>query len=143
MRPLLTFLLLFIMIYLLSDIFVKYFSFGLFPNQVRTTLFGDIKEFIDPIIEAEFLEFWHAEIFFAMMVLFTLSTIYIRLTQASKLAIFIVNLMMISALLCLVSLPLAYYAWAPLVNLYVLSFFLWHLSTLFAALHAIKRFYFA
>ncbi len=143
MRPVLSLLLVFIIIYLASDIFVKYSSFGILPSQIASTLYGNEEQFLDAILPSVFLEFWHVEIFFTMMILFTLSAIYIRVAKASKSAIFLVNVMMIGAILALVSLVLAYYASNTFVTLYAVCYLLWHFTALFCAVDALKRFYFA
>ncbi len=139
MKPILSSLLFFTLLYLLSDFFVKYSSFGLFPHAVYSTLFGSEEEFLDPISKASFLEFWHVEIFFIMMILFTLSTIFIRVSNASRRAIIVVNLMMISAIASLISLPLAYFFSSSFINIYVATFFIWHILALFSVLYSLKR----
>ncbi|MCX6051013.1 MAG: hypothetical protein NTZ60_00715 [Campylobacterales bacterium] len=139
MKPILSGLLFFTLLYLLSDFIVKYSNFGIFPHAIHATLFGNEEQFIDPINKASFLEFWHVEIFFIMMILFTLSTVYIRLSKASKSAIVIVNLMMMSAITSLISLPLAYFLSSDFINIYVATFFIWHILALISTLYSLKR----
>lgn len=143
MKPILSGLLFFTLLYLVSDVFVKYSSFGITPNAVFITLVGNEEEYLDPISKASFLEFWHVEIFFVMMILFTLSAVYIRLVQASKISIVVVNLMMISAIIALVSLPMAYFLSSSFIMVYVISFFIWHICALFSVLSSLKSFYYA
>lgn len=119
----------FILIFLISDILVKYFSFGITPDVINTTLFGNEEEFIDAITKSSFLEFWHTEIFFIMMILLTLSAIFIRLSNKSK--IVMTNTLMISAIISLITLPLAYFVSSDFVNIYLLTFFIWHLSAIY------------
>lgn len=142
MRPVLSFLLFFIIVYIVSDIFVKYSSFGIFPDQITNTLYGDEEQFLDAISPSVFLEFWHVEIFFSMMILFTLSAVYIRVSKASKGALFLVNTMMSGAILSLVSLVLAYYFSSSLVALYSVCYLLWHFAAFLSAMDALRRFYF-
>lgn len=143
MKPILSFMLFFTLLFLVVDFFVKYSSFGVLPHAVHLTLFGSAKEFLDPISKASFLEFWHVEIFFIMMILFTLSAVYIRLSQASKSAIIIVNFMMVSAITSLLSLPFAYFFSSSFINIYVMSFFIWHLLALFASIYSLKKLFYA
>jgi len=143
MRPTLTGLLLFSILYLLSDLFVKQATFGLLPQKVLSTLYGNEEAFIDPISEASFLEFWHTEIFFIMMLLFTLSTICIRLCNASRFSLFMVNAILISALVTLSVLPFAYYFSQDLIYLYCVGSILWHIMAFFVAIFSLKRLYFA
>jgi len=78
-----------------------------------------------------------------MMILFTLSAVYIRLAQASKISIVVVNLMMISAIVALVSLPMAYFLSSSYIMVYVISFFTWHICAFFSVLSSLKSFYYA
>jgi len=126
MKPILNGLLFFTFIYLLSDFFVSYHSFGLFSEQVKTTLFGNMDEFIDPITKDTFLEYIHSQIFFMMMILLTLSAVFARLCSKKSYMLFFINILMISALLSLFSLGLSFFFAPALINLYVLSYFTWH-----------------
>ncbi|MBU1216130.1 hypothetical protein KJ870_05825 [bacterium] len=143
MKPVLGGLLFFILLYLVADLFVKQSSFGLTPNTVKATLFGNEEEFLDPLSKAAFLEFWHMEIFFSMMLLFTLSAVYIRMSEGSKKALVVVNLLFISTLVSLFSLFIAYFFKQNFVTFYLLSFHLWHITALFCSLYSLKRLYFA
>ena len=143
MKPILSGLLFFTLLYLVSDIFVKNSGFGVFPSAVKSTMFGNEQEFLDPISKASFLEFWHVEIFFIMMIIFTLSAVYIRLSKASKSAIVVVNLMMISAIASLISLPISYFFNPIFINMYVTTFFIWHILALFSSVYSLKRLHYA
>ncbi len=143
MKPILSGLFFFTLLYILSDFFVKYNSFGLFPHAIHLSLFGNEEEFLNPINEASFLEFWHVEIFFIMMIVFTLSTVYIRLSQASRSAIVVVNIIMLSAITSLISLVFSYYFSSNFINIYVVTFFTWHILALFSSLYSLKKLYYA
>ncbi|WP_324170616.1 hypothetical protein [Sulfurimonas sp.] len=124
----------FILLFLISDILVKYFSFGITPDAIYITLFGNEEEFIDPITKSYFLEFWHTEIFFIMMNLLTLSAIFIRLSNKSKIAM--TNILMISAIISLISLPMSFFISSDFVYIYLLTFFIWHLSAIYMILYS-------
>jgi hypothetical protein len=143
MSPILSGLLFFIILYLVSDIFVKDLGFGISVHTINLTLFGSEEEFLDPITQASFLEFWHVEIFFIMMIVFTLSTIFIRVSNASKSAIVLVNLMMISSIISLISLPFAYFFSSEFINIYVATFFIWHILAILSSLYSLKRLHYA
>lgn len=142
MRPILTGLIVFTLLYLISDIFVKSLSFGIHEESIRTTLFGNEDEFLDPITRSAFLEFWHMEIFFIMMILLTLSAVFIRLSGAKGFHIIIVNAVMISALISLVALLLSFFVNATFIELYVLSFFLWHICAIYMSLYSLIKLYY-
>lgn len=139
MRWILNLLLLFSSLYIAADIFVKYISFGVSISSVKATLFGSEEEFLDPITQGVFLEIIHTEIFFIMMLLLTLSTLFIRLFHPSKVALIVLNIAMISALLSLISLGASFYISALFVPLYILCFYLWHLSALYMSLGSLWR----
>jgi len=126
--------LVFVLLYLISNILVMDSSFGISVESVSTTLFGNEDEYIDPITESTFLEFWHTEIFFIMMILFTISAIFIRVSKRSRMIL--TNLLMVSALLSLIALPLAYYISDFFVNVYVFAFFSWHAMATYIILYS-------
>lgn len=140
-KPLLGFLLLFMLFYLTGDPIVKAQNLGLTYTTLSSTLFGDAVEFLDPMSVDVFLENWHTEIFFMMMVLLTLCTIYIRLDNASKLSMITTNITLSSALLALVSLALGYFYFQTLLYIYLGSFYLWHLGAFYMTLISLKRLY--
>lgn len=142
MKPILGILLFFTLLYLLSDIFVKSYSFGIFEDTINTTMFGDEDAFLDPLTTSAFLEFWHMEIFFMMMILLTLSAVYIRISGAKKFHIIIINAVMISALLSLVSLALSFFIDERFIQVYVVSFFIWHICAVYMSLYSITRLYY-
>ncbi|MBU1658800.1 hypothetical protein KKG72_07080 [bacterium] len=142
MKPILAGLLLFIFLFLLSDIFVKYSNFGIFPHALKLTLFGDEEQFLDPLSQSSFLEFWHVEIFFMMMILLTLNAVFIRLTPPDTSQIIVINLVMISAILSLISLPLSFFLSDSFIELYVVCFFTWHLFALYMALYSFWNLYY-
>lgn len=119
----------FILLYVVSDIFVMKSSFGISADAVSSTLFGSEEAYIDPINEASFLEFWHTQIFFIMMILLTLSAVFIRVAKRSR--NILTNILMISALISLISLPLAFYTSKFFIDIYVISYFLWHLVAIY------------
>ncbi len=127
MRPLLGGLLLFIFLFLSADIFLKNDHIGLTPTTLSQTLFGNEEEFIEPASEHFLLELMHSDIFFMMMTLLTLSAVYARLCQNSMLRLVNINVTMISALLSIVLLPLAYYLSPLFIAPWIASFFAWHI----------------
>ena len=126
--------LLFTLLYIISDIFVMRSNFGISPEAVSSTLFGNEEAYIDPMNEAAFLEFWHTQIFFIMMILLTLSSVFIRVAKKSR--AILTNTLMTSAILSLISLPFAFYFSSLFVNIYLVTYFLWHLAALYMILYS-------
>lgn len=139
MRPILNGLLLFMLLYLLSDVLVKHFSFGVFVEHVSLTLFGNEDEFVNPLGTASFLEFWHVEIFFMMMILLTLSAVYIRVAKKSNYKIIFINILMLSAISTVLFLALSFFVSSSFVELYVICFFSWHITAIFLVLYSLKK----
>ncbi len=136
-------LLLFMLIYFIAEIFVDYNSFGLSFEQVKITLFGDEENFLEPISQASFLEYIHTKIFFMMMILLTLSAVFIRLSASNSLKLFCLNSVMLSALTMLITLPLAYYANPFFTYIYLLTYYLWHLCAFYMVLYSLWSLNFA
>lgn len=124
----------FILLYIVSDVFVMKSGFGISTEAVNSTLFGNEEAYIDPINEASFLEFWHTQIFFIMMILLTLSAVFIRVAKKSR--NILTNALMISALASLVSLPLTYYISGFFVHVYISTYFLWHIMAVYMILYS-------
>ena len=143
MSPIMSGLLIFTFLYLLVDIFVKYNSFGLFSSALRLTLFGDEEQFIEPLSSVSFLEYIHTEIFFIMMILLTLSAIYARLANKIPSTLWVINAVLLSSLLSLITLTLSYYFSDSFINLYVLSYFSWHTLAFYMASYSLWSLNFA
>ncbi len=143
MRPILNGLLIFTVMYLVADLLVMKSSLGLFEQEIYKTLYGDIDEFLDPMSKSVFLEFIHTQIFFMMMILFTLSTVYMRLAFKLSYSLFAVNTLLLSALMSLIMLGLSYYVEKEFISLYVITFFVWHIVAFYMALFSLWSLNFA
>ena len=141
MRPILGGLLLFILLFLTADVVLKNDHIGLTPTALTQTLFGDEEEYIEPVTEHFLLELIHSDIFFMMMTLLTLSAVYARLCQNKSMRIVNINATMISALLTVLFLPLAYYLSAHFVLPYIITFYSWHILALFMAIASLYYLY--
>ncbi len=141
MKPILSSVLIFSILYIVSDFFVKYNNFGITPEVVKLTVLGDEEQFLDPLGKNAFLEFWHIEIFSIMMVCFIVSTIYIRLSKGSYRALFIVNILLISAIISLVLLPVLYFYSSMFIYPYLFTFYLWHILIFVTSLISLKALY--
>ena len=141
MRPILGGLLLFILLFLSADVVLKNDHIGLTPTALAQTLFGNEEEYIEPVTEHFLLELMHSDIFFMMMTLLTLSAVYARLCQNKTIRIVNINATMISALLTILFLPLAYYLSAIFIFPYIIAFYAWHILALFMAIASLYYLY--
>ena len=142
MRPILSALLLFTLLHILSDILVKYVNFGIFPDAINVTLFGDEEQYIDPLSTSAFLEFWHMEIFFIMMILLTLSAVFVRVSKDDTSKTILLSALMISALFSLISLVLAFFVAKIFVLIYSILFFVWHTIAVYMILYSLGKLYY-
>lgn len=142
-RPLIIGLLFFTLLFLVIDVFVQANSFGVFYQTLFNTLYGNEEEYMDPIEVSVFLEFWHINIFLMMMVLLTLSSIYIRLNTGSKFSTRVVSLTLVTALFSLISIALSFYISDIFLVPYIVAFWFWHAGALFMAIQGIKKVLFA
>lgn len=142
-KPLLNGLLLFMLMYFIADFFVVNATLGLFVSDIEMTLYGNIDEFIDPIDKSVFLEYIHGQIFFMMMILLTLSSVYARLCSIKHYSILVINILMLSALFTLISLFISYFYSQSFIYPYVLSYFIWHTTAFIMALYSLWNLNFA
>lgn len=141
MKPILSGLLFFVILYIFSDVLVHYYGFGILLEDVTYTLLGNEEEFLDPISTSSFLEHWHIQIFFIMMLVFTLSAIFIRLCSTSKVNLFVLNIFLFSSLLSIIFLALSYFTLSLFISFYIFFFFLWHILALYMSLYSLWSLY--
>lgn len=139
MRWVLNLLLVFTSVYILLNIYLNSINFGISVPAITATLFGNEEEFLDPIADMVFLEFIHTEIFFIMMLLLTLSAVFIRLFTNSKMSLIILNITMISALVSLISLALSFYLSQSFIVVYLISFFTWHFFSFYMSVSSLWK----
>ncbi len=133
MKPILSGLLIFTILFLLADMLTKHYTFGILAPDIHFTLYGNEEEYLDPISKASFLEYWHIEIFFIMLVLLSLSAVFIRLCQNNIKNMIILNTVLIAALSSLIFLVLAYFVSDIFIYAYSISLILWHVLALYMA----------
>jgi len=139
MRPLISGLLLFITLFLLSDLLQKKHDIGLHVESVTTTLYGNEEEFIDPISLEALLQIVHTDLFFMMMTLLTLSAVFGRLAPSSHMTHRILHLLNFSALSSLIFLFSAFYTDATVALLWLFAMWIWHLMALGISLYCFYR----
>ena len=139
MKPILSGLLIFTLLYIVSDIFVKQATIGIILSDISNNLFGNEDEFLDPMLLSSFLEFWHIEIFFIMMVLFTLSAIFIRLSTMNTTNMLILNITLLSALASLICFALSYFVSKEFLFIYIAGFYTWHILSFYMAITSLWK----
>ncbi len=139
MRALLLGMLFFLTLFLLVDIAIKDTLIGLNLESISSTLYGNEEEYIEGINEGTLLEMIHADIFFMMMSLTLLSSIYTRVMGGSKTTNRLISVLFISALATLGFLLLAFYTSALFINAYIFTFALWHTIALLFSIVSFKK----
>lgn len=133
MRPLLLGLLVFIILFFVSDIYLKHEQIGVTTAAAIMTFSGDEATFTDPISLSALLEILHGDIFFMMMSLMMLCAVYARLGNGSRRVGYLIHLTMSAALLSLVAMIAAQQFQGVLIALWVGLFWTWHTAALWMA----------
>lgn len=141
MRPLLTGLLLFMLLFLVSDLLSKNLEIGLTLDAATATLFGNEEEFIDPLSTKALLEILHADLFFMMMLLLTLSAVYGRVGPGTRFSHTLLHSVNLFALASVLLLPLIVYTALPLLTLWLVAVWGWHLLAFGISLQSLYRLY--
>ncbi len=139
MNTLLSGLMVFILLFLVTDLIVKTYHYGFTTDAIATMLYGNEEEFIEPLPFASLLEGVHADIFFAMMTLLTLGAVYGRTGRSKRLRIILVNLMMLTALTAMIAPVLAYVHSAFWITVWIITAVSWHAIAMLVALIALWR----
>ena len=143
MRPMINFILAFILLFVIFAPVVQHTTIGLYESKVHTTFFGNEEEFLDPINGDYFLEYLHTQIFLVMMVMVTLSAIFVRVSRNTFFTKLILITSNSSALLFLISVTLGYYISPLFVPIYLLGYYLWFIGVVLMLLQSFTRLNFA
>ncbi len=141
MRPVLSGLLVFLILFFISNLAQKYEQIGLHVKTAALVMYGDEENFIDPISITSLLEILHSDLFMMMMTLLSLSAIYIRLSPHIKLSKIVLHLLMISAIFSILFLLGAYYFHTIFLTLWIIFLWIWHLLALSMSIESLYRLY--
>ncbi len=128
-----------ILLYLGFDAVLHAYVIGLDMQSASVTLFGDIENFVEPILIDSLLLQVHIDLFTTLFALLILSSIYIRLYSDNRMTKWVVHLLFLTGILAPVSLILAYYLSASLTAMWLISFVLWHLLASIVSLMILKK----
>ena len=144
MKTLLAFMLLFFLLYTISDIFVQYHSFGILPQKLQETLYGNEEEFIEAISTEDFLEALHINLFLTMMLLSTLAAIYVRVSSLkSRYMHYLLHTTLLGSVVSFLSLSIGFFVTKDILPLYSFSFSLWHSGAVLLAMESLIRIFYA
>jgi len=125
--------------YLGLDVVLHGYLLGTNLTEINTTLYGNVEEFVVPILIDSLLLQVHSDLFISLFGIMIIASIYIRLFSGKKSTKSFVHLLFILGLLSPIMLLIAYFSSVVFVYLWVASFLLWHLLGMGMALAIIKK----
>lgn len=128
-----------ILLYLGFDMLLHAYVIGLDMQSVSNTLFGDVENFVEPILIDSLLLQVHIDLFMTLFAILILSSIYIRLYSDKVMTKWVVHLMFSLGILAPVVLLLAYFVSESLTVIWLISFMLWHILAAMVALMILKK----
>jgi hypothetical protein len=128
-----------ILLYLGLDTVLHAYVIGLDMHSVSVTLFGDVENFVEPILTDSLLLQVHIDLFMTLFAILILSSIYIRLYSSKAMTKWIVHLMFIMGMLAPLTLILAYFVSTLFTAMWLISFVLWHVLASFVAIIILKK----
>ena len=128
-----------ILLYLGLDIVLHAYVIGLDMQSVSVTLFGDVENFVEPVLIDSLLLQVHIDLFMTLFALLILSSIYIRLYSENALTKWIVHFLFIMGILSPLALILAYSVNTIFTVIWLISFLLWHMTAFIVAIMILKK----
>lgn len=128
-----------LLFYLLFDVILHGFIVGSDITTITNTLYGNIDEFIEPILLDTLLLQVHIDLFMSLLTLMILSTMYIRLFSEEKTTKWLIHLLFILGLAAPLMLLVAYMSSPYYVYVWIFMLSAGHLLAVFFALRIIKR----
>lgn len=128
-----------ILLYLGLDTMLHAYVIGLDMHSVSVTLFGDVENFVEPILTDSLLLQVHIDLFMTLFAILILSSIYIRLYSSKAMTKWIVHLMFIMGMLAPLTLILAYFVSTLFTAMWLISFVLWHVLASVVAMMILKK----
>ncbi len=134
-------LLVFIVLFLVLDLSFYHIKIGLIPSMAEDTLLGNEEIFVEPILFDSLLLMVHTNLFFSMLALLILSSIYIRVSDRVPVSKSIFHILFISAVLAPISLLFGYFFGKFLIVAWIVLFITWHIISLFLAIKTLYLVY--
>ncbi len=128
-----------ILLYLGFDTVLHAYVIGLDIQSASVTLFGDIENFVEPILIDSLLLQVHIDLFMTLFALLILSSIYIRLYSEKVMTKWVVHVLFLTGMLAPVSLILAYFVSESLTAMWLICFVLWHILGAMVAFMILKK----
>jgi len=128
-----------ILLYLGFDTLLHAYVIGLDMHSVSVTLFGDVENFIEPVLIDSLLLQVHIDLFMTLFALLILSAVYIRLFAGRATTKWIVHILFITGMLAPLTLLLAYYVSDLFAAVWLIGFVFWHVLASVISLMILKK----
>jgi hypothetical protein len=128
-----------ILLYLGFDMVLHAYVIGLDMQSASVTLFGDVENFVEPVLIDSLLLQVHIDLFMTLFALLILSSIFIRLYSDKVMTKWIIHLLFSLGMLAPIALLFAYFVSASLTAIWLVSFVLWHILASIVAVIILKK----
>ena len=128
-----------LLFYLVLDILLHVYLLGADITSIVNTLYGNVEEFVEPILIDTLLLQVHIDLFMSLFTIMIISTMYIRFYHMQKYTKWLVHSVFILGFISPVFLVIAYYTSVGFVYVWLFSFLLGHFLAMLLALLVIKR----
>lgn len=125
--------------YLVLDIVLHAYAVGLDITTLSTTLYGNVEEFVEPILIDTLLLQIHIDLFMSLFTIMIVASIYIRLYHTKAMTKWLVHLLFILGLLSPVLLMVAYFTTVGFIYIWLVSFLLGHFLGMVMSLLILKK----
>ncbi len=128
-----------ILIYLVLDLILHSYVIGSDMTSIKSTLFGNVETFEEPILIDSLLLQVHIDLFMTLFALLILSSIYIRLYEKTSILKWTVHSLFVLGIITPFFLLLAYFGFKIFIYFWLGSFILWHLMAISVSLLIFER----
>ncbi len=128
-----------ILIYLVLDLILHSYVIGSDMTSIKSTLFGNVETFEEPILIDSLLLQVHIDLFMTLFALLILSSIYIRLYEKTSILKWTVHSLFVLGIITPLFLLLAYFGFKIFIYFWLGSFILWHLMAISVSLLIFER----
>lgn len=128
-----------ILMYVILDVVMHAYIIGSDVASIKSTLFGNVENFEEPILIDSLLLQVHIDLFMTLFALLILSAIYIRLYSNTTSVKTMVHSLFLLGIISPIVLLIAYLLVEVFVYLWLVSFLLWHIMAFIISLMILKR----
>ena len=125
--------------YLGLDVLLHAYTIGFDLVSIANTLYGNVEEFIEPILIDSLLLQVHSDLFMSLFSIMIIASIYIRLYSDKSVTKWLVHMLFIMGLTAPLFLIVAYFTSISFAYAWLASFILGHLLGIFMSLRIIKK----